>query len=44
MKTSDDRILTTHVGSLPRGQALSDLLVAEANDKPYDASALEAAT
>ncbi|ADB51227.1 cobalamin-independent methionine synthase II family protein [Conexibacter woesei] len=27
MKTSDDRILTTHVGSLPRSQALLDLLV-----------------
>ncbi len=42
MKTSRDRILTTHVGSLPRGQALSDLLVEKANDRPYDAAALEA--
>jgi 5-methyltetrahydropteroyltriglutamate--homocysteine methyltransferase len=41
MKTSTDRILTTHVGSLPRGQALSDLLVAKANRQGYDAAALE---
>jgi 5-methyltetrahydropteroyltriglutamate--homocysteine methyltransferase len=41
MKTSTDRILTTHVGSLPRGQALSDLLVAKANRRPYDTAALE---
>ena len=44
MKTGGDRILTTHVGSLPRGQALSDLLVAKANGKPCDAAALEAET
>ena len=41
MKTSEDRILTTHVGSLPRGRALSDLLVAKANGEPYDAAALD---
>ena len=41
MRISTDRILTTHVGSLPRGQALSDLLVAKANRQPYDAAALE---
>ena len=28
MKHSDERMLTTHAGSLPRTQALSDLLVA----------------
>lgn len=39
MKTSTDRILTTHVGSLPRGEALSDLLVAKANDEEFDTSA-----
>ena len=27
MKTSTDRILTTHVGSLPRPQPLLDLLI-----------------
>lgn len=42
MKTSDDRILTTHVGSLPRGQALSDLLVAKANGQDYDSERLAA--
>ncbi|MGD8809004.1 MAG: methionine synthase, partial [Gammaproteobacteria bacterium] len=41
MKSSQDRILTTHVGSLPRGQSLSDLLVAKANGQSYDAAALE---
>lgn len=41
MKTSQDRILTTHVGSLPRGQTLSDLLVAKANDQDYNKAALE---
>ena len=28
MKRSDTRILTTHVGSLPRNRQLSDLLIA----------------
>jgi len=42
MKTSEDRILTTHVGSLPRGQALSDLLVAKANGRDYDRDRLSA--
>ena len=41
MKTSQDRILTTHVGSLPRGAVLSDLLVAKANGQPFDARMLE---
>jgi len=40
MKTSQDRTLTTHVGSLPRGRALSDLLVAKANGETYDAGEL----
>ena len=26
MRTSTDRILTTHVGSLPRSQAVTDVL------------------
>lgn len=41
MKTSRDRILTTHIGSLPRGEALSDLLVAKANGEPFDATELD---
>ena len=43
MKTSQDRILTTHTGSLPRGEALSDILVAKANDEAFDAAAFETA-
>ena len=33
---SRDRILTTHVGSLPRNETLSDLLMAQEEGKPYD--------
>jgi 5-methyltetrahydropteroyltriglutamate--homocysteine methyltransferase len=40
MKLSTDRILTTHVGSLPRGAALTDLLLRRESDEPYDAEAL----
>jgi 5-methyltetrahydropteroyltriglutamate--homocysteine methyltransferase len=40
MKTSTDRILTTHVGSLPRPAALVPLLVAKDRDEPHDAAAL----
>ena len=36
MKLSTDRILTTHVGSLPRPQALVDLLVKKDQNQPYD--------
>jgi 5-methyltetrahydropteroyltriglutamate--homocysteine methyltransferase len=36
MKTSTDRILTTHVGSLPRPPALRDLLVKKDQGQPYD--------
>lgn len=32
MRTSTERILTTHVGSLPRSQAVTDVLFARAND------------
>jgi 5-methyltetrahydropteroyltriglutamate--homocysteine methyltransferase len=39
---SRERILTTHVGSLPRNEALSDLLMAREADKPHDPSALAA--
>src|SRR5271168_4684288 len=36
MKISTDRILTTHVGSLPRPQALADLLVKKDHGETYD--------
>ncbi|HEY7990295.1 MAG TPA: cobalamin-independent methionine synthase II family protein [Stellaceae bacterium] len=43
MLHSRDRILTTHVGSLPRGEAISELLIArEAGDK-IDAGKMSAA-
>jgi 5-methyltetrahydropteroyltriglutamate--homocysteine methyltransferase len=43
MKTSQDRILTTHTGSLPRGDALSDILVAKVNEEAFDPDAFDAA-
>src|SRR5690606_31665467 len=43
MKRSSERILTTHVGSLPRPAALVDLLYKKENGEPFDAAALEAA-
>jgi 5-methyltetrahydropteroyltriglutamate--homocysteine methyltransferase len=36
VKLSTDRILTTHVGSLPRPQTLVDLLLKKDQDQPYD--------
>lgn len=36
MKTSTDRILTTHVGSLPRPQEVVDLLFAQDRGEAYD--------
>jgi 5-methyltetrahydropteroyltriglutamate--homocysteine methyltransferase len=36
MKLSTDRILTTHVGSLPRPKVLADLLVKKDQHQPYD--------
>src|SRR5579883_2367059 len=36
MKTSTDRILTTHVGSLPRPQDVVDCLFAEDRGEPVD--------
>jgi 5-methyltetrahydropteroyltriglutamate--homocysteine methyltransferase len=36
----NNRILTTHTGSLPRPEALSELLFAKMAKKPYDAAAL----
>src|SRR5580704_18430643 len=40
MKTSRDRILTTHVGSLPRPPALRELLVEKDQGQPYDQAEL----
>ncbi len=39
---SRDRILTTHVGSLPRNEKLSELLVRQEAGDPYDAAKLDA--
>ena len=36
MKTSTDRILTTHVGSLPRNQEVVDFLFSQDRGEPYD--------
>jgi 5-methyltetrahydropteroyltriglutamate--homocysteine methyltransferase len=36
MKTSQDRILTTHVGSLPRPPALREILLKKDGGEPYD--------
>jgi 5-methyltetrahydropteroyltriglutamate--homocysteine methyltransferase len=44
MKTSRDRILTTHVGSLPRPPALRDLLVKKDKGEDYDKAELDRAT
>jgi 5-methyltetrahydropteroyltriglutamate--homocysteine methyltransferase len=41
MISSRDRILTTHVGSLPRNEKLSDLLVTQEEGKPYDARVMD---
>ena len=41
MRTSDSRILTTHVGSLPRSAALADLLIDQEQGKAIDAAELE---
>ena len=42
MKRSTDRILTTHVGSLIRPQALQDIMRAKQGGESYDQSAYEA--
>ena len=41
MPSPTDRILTTHVGSLPRPDDLIDLLVAKDRDQPHDPVVLE---
>jgi len=38
MKTSEERILTTHTGSLPRTRALTRLLVAREQGKEFDSA------
>jgi 5-methyltetrahydropteroyltriglutamate--homocysteine methyltransferase len=40
--SSRDRILTTHVGSLPRSEALSELLVRREESQSYDQAQLDA--
>src|SRR6266481_154777 len=42
MKTSTDRILTTHTGSLPRPKPLVDLILAREKGEAIDADAFEA--
>jgi 5-methyltetrahydropteroyltriglutamate--homocysteine methyltransferase len=44
MKTSQDRILTTHVGSLPRPPELKSLLVRKDQGEAYDKAALDRLT
>lgn len=44
MERSTDRILTTHVGSLPRPDALIELMFARAEGKPVDPARLERKT
>jgi 5-methyltetrahydropteroyltriglutamate--homocysteine methyltransferase len=41
MKLSTDRILTTHVGSLPRPKAVAELLVKKDQGQPYDHAELD---
>jgi 5-methyltetrahydropteroyltriglutamate--homocysteine methyltransferase len=41
MKLSTDRILTTHVGSLPRPKVVADLLVRKDQGLPYDHAELD---
>ncbi len=42
MRHSADRILTTHVGSLPRSQAVTDVLFAREQGSPHDEAAAAA--
>ena len=41
MPSAVERILTTHVGSLPRSQRVADLIFARENGSPYDLSEYE---
>ncbi len=42
MKLSTDRILTTHVGSLPRPDDVAELLLRKEHGEPFDAAELDA--
>ena len=42
MKLSSDRILTTHVGSLPRPGGVSEFLLQKENDDSYDQAGFDA--
>jgi 5-methyltetrahydropteroyltriglutamate--homocysteine methyltransferase len=44
MKTSTDRILTTHTGSLPRSPSLMDIILRREKGETIDAATFEAAT
>jgi 5-methyltetrahydropteroyltriglutamate--homocysteine methyltransferase len=44
MKTSTDRILTTHTGSLPRPQSLMDIILGREKGENIDAATFEVAT
>jgi 5-methyltetrahydropteroyltriglutamate--homocysteine methyltransferase len=44
MKTSTDRILTTHAGSLPRPKTLIDAIIGREQGQPIDDAAFEVAT
>ena len=44
MKTSTDRILTTHTGSLPRPKPLLDVIIGREKGDAIDLAAFEAAT
>jgi 5-methyltetrahydropteroyltriglutamate--homocysteine methyltransferase len=44
MKTSTDRILTTHTGSLPRPKPLVDVIIGREQGRATDAAAFETAT
>jgi 5-methyltetrahydropteroyltriglutamate--homocysteine methyltransferase len=41
MKTSEDRILTTHVGSLPRTDKLAEMLIQRDHNEPIDETAFK---
>ncbi len=41
MRASDSRMLTTHVGSLPRSAALADLLIDQEQGKPVELAELD---
>src|ERR1044071_7254521 len=43
MKTSTDRILTTHTGSLPRSQSLMDIILRRERGETIDAASFEVA-